>query len=96
MYSYTLQLSNTSLLDEKHPKVLGVTFDPTLTFSTHVDNFVKKSKSRLAILKALTGSTWGQHKESVVITYKISTRPLFTYATPIWFPHTSQTNITKL
>ena len=66
----SIQFNNSTLPHEKHPKILGVTFDPTLTFCAHVDNIVKKAKQRLSIMKALTGSAWGQQKESLINTYK--------------------------
>ena len=91
-----IPFNNATLPLNKNPKILGVTFDPTLTFCTHVDNTVKKAKQRLSIMKALAGTTWGQQKESLINTYKASIRSLHTYACPIWFPHISQTNITKL
>ena len=81
---------------EKHPKILGVTFDPTLTFCAHVNSLADRAKQRLSIMKALAGTTWGQQKESLINTYKASIRSLFTYAAPIWYPYTSPTNISKL
>ena len=92
----SIPFNNSTLPPEKNPKILGVTFDPTLTFSTHVENVVRRAKERLSIMKALAGTTWGQQKESLITTYKATIRSLFTYAAPIWFPLISPTNITKL
>ena len=44
----------------------------------------------------LTGTGWGQQKETVLITFKSLIGSLFTYAAPIWFPNTSPTSRTKL
>ena len=49
--------NNITLPNEKHLNILRVTFDPTLTFCTNVDSIVKKAKSGLANLKAMTGTT---------------------------------------
>ena len=92
----TVPFNNSTLPLEKNPKILGVTFDPTLTFCAHVDNIVDRAKQRLSIMKALAGTAWGQQKESLVTTYKATIRSLFTYAAPIWFPFISPTNISKL
>ena len=92
----TIPFNNSNLPLEKHPKILGVTFDPTLTFCAHVDSVVSRANQRISILKALTSVKWGQQKESLVNTYKASIRSLLTYASPIWFPYISTSNTTKL
>ena len=81
---------------EPHPKILGVTFDPHFHFHKHVETLVAKAKLKLNLLKALTGTTWGQQKETLVATYKALIDSIFSYAAPIWFPNTSPTNIQKL
>ena len=83
---------------EKYPKILGVTFDPHFHFHKHVEEIVKRAKSRLNILKALTGTTWGQHKETIVATYKALIDSIFSYAAPVWFPVAgcSNASVTKL
>ena len=55
----TIPINNTPLPLEKNPQILGVTFDPTLTFSAHVENVARRAKQRFSILKALAGTTWG-------------------------------------
>ena len=81
---------------ERHPKILGVTFDPHLHFHKHVEAIQKKAKPKLSLLKALTGTTWGQQKETLIATYKALIDSLFSYAAPIWFPNSSITSINKL
>ena len=79
-------LGGGSLPLEKYPKILGVTFDPHFHFHKHVEAIEKRAKSRLSILKALTGTTWGQQKETIVATYKALIDSIFSYAAPVWFP----------
>ena len=81
---------------EPHPKILGVTFDPHFHFHKHVEGLVAKAKQKLNLLKALTGTTWGQQKETLVATYKALIDSIFSYAAPIWFPNASPSSITKL
>ena len=81
---------------EKKPKILGVTFDPLFTFTPHVADIAARASRRLQVLKALTGTTWGQDKETILLTYKAIIKPIISYAAPIWFPTTSRTNIAKL
>ena len=56
----------------------------------------ERAKQRLSILKALTGTTWGQQKETIIATYKALIDSLFSYAAPVWFPNASRTSINKL
>ena len=44
----------------KYPKLLRVTLDPTITFSSHAIAIARKAFSRLKILHALSDSTFGQ------------------------------------
>ena len=89
-------LSGAALPVEPNPKILGVTFDPGLHFHKHVENIVQKAKTILNILRLLCGTSWGQHKETMLVTFKSLIGSLFTYAAPIWFPNTSQTSRRKL
>ena len=65
-------------------------------FTPHVNNMLERTTSRLNILKALAGTSWGHKKETLRLTYYAMIKPIFTYACPIWFPHTSSSNITRL
>ena len=97
-YGTTLpfKLNNQTLLTIKHPKILGITLDPKLTFSQHTNVAVTKAKQMLNILKALTSTKWGKQKELIVSTFKATTRHIFEYANTVWSPITSNTNIKKL
>ena len=48
------------------------------------------------IMKALTTTHWGKSKETLNITYKAITRPILEYASTIWSPIISNTNMNKL
>jgi len=41
------------------PKYLGVTLDLSLTYRRHLESFLKKPISRVALLRRLAGSGWG-------------------------------------
>ena len=45
---------------------------------------------------ALTSTTWGKQKETIVTTYKTITRPVIEHASTIWSSTASKTNINKL
>ena len=81
---------------EKTPKLLGVTFDTMYTFSHHIKNSVQKAKTKLNILQCLTGTDWGQDKETLITTYKSIGRSVLEYGAPIWTPIICAENWTKL
>ena len=97
-YSITLslKLNNQTLPTTKHPKILGTTLDPKLTFSQHISLTMSKVKQTLNILKTLTSSKSGKQKQLIVSTFKAITRPILNYANIIWSSIISNTNIKKL
>ena len=91
-----LQIDNTTLPMTTHPKILGLTLDPKLTYNRHIDLAATKARKTINILKVLTSTKWGKHKETILATYKAITRPVLEYASTIWSPNASETNIDKL
>ena len=81
---------------DRNPKILGVVFDPLFTFSPHISSVAAKASGRLQVMKAITGTSWGQDKETLLLTYNSIIKPILSYASPIWYPATSRTNIAKL
>ena len=79
-----------------HPKVLGLTLDPKLTYSTHIHTILVHAHKPLQIIKALTATGWGKQKETLMATYKAIMRPALEYASSIWSPLASSTSINKL
>ena len=97
-YSTTLslKLNNQTLPITKHLKILGITLDPKLTFSQHINLTITKAKQMLNILKALASTKWGKQKELIFSTFKAIICPILEYANTIWRPMISNTNIKKL
>ena len=89
-------LNNTPLPLERHPKLLGVTFDTHFSFQPHVKSLVDRAAGKLKILKALAGTNWGQQKETIIMTYKALIWSILSYAAPVWFPNASADACKKL
>ena len=66
--------------------VLGVTLDRSTTFKPHVQEVSARARSRLNVLRAVAGTTYGNSKESVTALYKQYVRPVMEYACPAWTP----------
>jgi hypothetical protein len=78
------------------PKILGVTFNPTFTFAEHCTVAAQKVHKRNNILKALTTTSWGLQKETLLTTYNALGKSVINYAAPVWSPNLSDTNYKKL
>ena len=66
------------------PKILGVYLDTSLSFNNHSGYIAERVSSRNNILKALAGTSWGQQKETLLMTYKAVERSTINYAAPVW------------
>ena len=80
----------------RSPKLLGVTFDTHFTFSPHIRGVAERARSRLGIVKALAGMSWGQSKEVLLLTYQMLIKPILSYAAPVWFPNAPTTTVSTL
>ena len=91
-----VNLNGSTLPLQRNPCILGVVFDPLLTFGKHADSLYTRAGPRMNILKALAGTTWGQQAETMIITYKSQFRSILHYAVPVWFPNVVRSNIEQL
>jgi reverse transcriptase-like protein/retrotransposon-encoded endonuclease len=91
-----LTINNKTIPTVENPKILGLHLDPKLTFNQHVTKTKEKASKTINMLKALTTRKWGKDKETIIATYKAITRPQLEYASTIWSPIASQTNIEHL
>ena len=80
----------------KYPRILGVYLDPSLSFNKHSQYVAGRVSGRNNILKALAGTSWGQQKETLLMTYKAVGRSIINYAAPVWSPILQDTNYTKI
>ena len=84
-------LNNEPFPPNKNPKILGVPYA-----LLHTKRSTDKARRRLGVLKALAGSSWGQTKETLLLTYKALIRPILDYASPAWSHAASKTSINDL
>ena len=47
-------------------------------------------------MRALAGVSWGQSRETLLLTFKALIKPLISYAAPVWFPNVSPSTIRPL
>ena len=68
---------------DRNPTFLGVTFDPNFNFAQHSKAVAAKARTKLALLRAMAGSTWGTRKETLLVTSKGLIKSTLNYAAPI-------------
>ena len=91
-----IKIADSELPLLRSPKILGVHLDTSLSFHIHCEQAASRVKKRNNILKALAGTTWGQQKETLLITYKAVGRSIANYAAPVWSTIASITSIDKI
>ena len=88
-------IENSHLPPVKCPRILGVYLDPSLSFNKHSQYVPERVPGRNNILKALAGTSWGQQKETLLMTYKAVSRSIINYAAHVWSPNLHDTNYRK-
>ena len=83
-------ITGTPLLLERHPKLLGVTFDQHFTFHNYARVLKEQTAERLKVLRALPVTDWSRQKETIILTYKALIWSKTYYAASIWFPNLSK------
>ena len=92
MHPY-ITLEDTRLTLERSHKILGVILDPSISFHKHsyVSDRIDKRNNTM---KALAVSSWGQDKETLLITYNALGKSIANYAAPVW--STSDSSFKKI
>ena len=91
-----ITLEDTQLPLERSPKILGVIMDPSLFFHKHCNYVTDRIDKRNNMLKALAGSSWGQEKETLLLTYNALGKSIASYAAPVWSTNASDSSNKKI
>ncbi|GFV89163.1 RNase H domain-containing protein [Trichonephila clavipes] len=83
---YADDIANSQIKKVDLPTYLGVTLDPELRFSKHIEQTTNKALGKLNILRKLCGTSWGSRPQTLKSTFCTVIRPVLEYATPIWTP----------
>ena len=91
-----LTINNTPLTHTHTPKILGVTYDTSMTFKHHITNIKNKVTPRLNALRSLAHTTFGHNKETTTNVYKQFIRSVMEYASPAWASNLAETHYKTL
>ena len=62
-----------------HIKVLGITFDNTMTFTKHFEEILEHCNHKFHRLRILVNKKWAPSPTTILQIYKQSVRPIFKY-----------------
>ena len=77
------------------PTFLGVKLDSRLTWKPHLEEMEARGRSRLAIMRKISGTTWGANSKILKTVYTGTVRPVLEYASTSWCT-AAKTNKAKL
>ena len=80
---HVYSIGSTPLSVDDTEKDVGVTFDPSLDFRTHISNMISKANTRDGIIKR---SFSRLSIQSFKLLYKSLVRPILEYCRVIWYP----------
>ena len=86
-----IKINDSELPFVRSPKLLGVYLDTFFSFNTHCVLVANRASKRNNVLKALTGTNWGQQNETLLMAYKVIGRYIANYAA-----NYSKSNICKI
>lgn len=82
-HNLNFTLSGVDLAESYKVNDLGVLFDSSLKFSSHIDAILAKAKQRLYLLKKSFSSS---DDRALILAFKIYVIPLLEYCSPVWSP----------
>ena len=70
--------------------------DPSLSFRKHCNYVTERIDKRNNMLKALAGSSWGQDKETLLLTYNALWKSIASYAAPVFSTNASDSSFKEI
>ncbi|MDW3615091.1 MAG: reverse transcriptase family protein, partial [Nitrososphaeraceae archaeon] len=90
-----LKINDKEIKYEKEAKFLGMLFDNKNTWNSHIKQLVDKCKSRINLLRSVTGHQWGANKKTLLMMYRALIRSRLDYGSQL-FHTASATALKKL
>ena len=91
-----ITLEDTQLPLERSPKILGVIMYPSLSFHKHCNYVSDRIDRKNNMLTALAGSSWGQDKVTLRLTYNALGKSIASYTAPVWSTNASDSSFKKI
>ena len=80
-----LKINGTELIYKYETKFLGVIFNNKLSWKPHIEHLVNKARTRLNLLKVISGLSWGQHTPTLIHLALSLVRSKLIYGQEVYF-----------
>ena len=91
-----LKIDGKAVSQEENFKFLGVNLDETLSFKWHMKEIQQKCTKRVNVIRALSGTTWGGDRKTLLHLYRAIIRPIIEYCSMIYHGCLTETQAKKL
>jgi hypothetical protein len=81
-----IKINGESMKEDKQHTYLGVTFHDRLTWKQHINKAATKARRKLAILRKLSGTTWGATGKILSKVYQQAIGSYLEYGSAAWCP----------
>jgi len=75
----SISLGGQQIFADLTAKLLGVTFNSSMSFKPHITEITNRCHTRLNLLKCLRGTDWGANSDTLLLLYKQIIRPILDY-----------------
>jgi hypothetical protein len=82
-YDFNLSIANEPLTKSENTKYLVVQLDNKLNWNYEIESIGKRVNQRSALIKHLSGVTWGSSQETLNTTYRIYIKPIMKYGSEV-------------
>jgi hypothetical protein len=76
--------------------MLGNHLDTMFTSNNQASQNQAKGNKRYNMMKAVSGSDWGNDKETLLMTFNCIVGSVFDFGAPVYFPNCKPTNVAKI
>ena len=95
-YQPQLTIAGEPVRCNPEPVFLGVTFDPTLTFTAHARRVCERVARRTGLLRRLRGTSWAARQDLLLLVYKAYVLPTTLYGASTWASFAAPTTKQKV
>ena len=82
--SIKLRIDGSLLKHNSNSTYLGITFDQKMTWKQQIDKVEKRAKTRLTLMRKLSGASWGADHNTQKKVYTGYVRPVLEYGIATW------------
>src|SRR3989442_6909747 len=92
--SLNLSIQGRRIIFNNSCKLLGIVFDSRLSWKSHIEYLIDRSKRALNVMRCISGTDWGSNKVTLLILYRSLILSYFDYCSFV-YSTSSSSNLKK-